>query len=132
MINPQGHPVVYSDITSIADIKSFTTADGSTIRELMHPRTHGNINQSLAEATIGVGSLTRLHKHHSTEELYHVIQGKGEMTLGEKRFPVEVGDTICIMPGTPHQVRNTGEIDLKILCCCSPQYAHSDTELIEC
>ena len=109
-------------ITSLGEIESFITADGSVIRELIHPRTHGNANQSLAEATIAVNRITRLHKHHKTEELYHVIQGTGEMTLGEKRFPVEVGDTICIMPGTPHQIRNTGEIDLKVLCCCSPQY----------
>lgn len=119
------------DKTSLAEIDSFITADGSTIRELMHPAAHGNHNQSLAEATITVGSITRLHKHTDSEELYHVTQGKGEMTLGDKKFTVEVGDTVCIQPGTVHQIKNIGENDLKILCCCSPQYSHNDTELIE-
>ena len=117
--------------TSLAEIDSFTTADGSTIRELMHPAVHGNRNQSLAEATITAGSITRLHKHTDSEELYHVIQGKGEMTLADKIFTVEVGDTVCIRPGTVHQIRNTGDNDLKILCCCSPQYSDDDTELID-
>ena len=120
-----------AEITSLAEIESFITADGSVIRELMHPATNGNNNQSLAEATIGIGSITRLHKHHSSEELYHITQGRGEMTLGKNIFPVEVGDTICIMPGTPHQIRNTGKIDLKVLCCCSPHYSDTDTQLLE-
>ena len=120
-----------ADVTSLSEIEAFITADGSEIRELMHPVTHGNNNQSLAEATIGIGRITRLHKHHSSEELYHITQGRGEMTLGKNIFPVEVGDTICIMPGTPHQIRNTGKIDLKVLCCCSPHYSDTDTELLE-
>lgn len=122
--------MTFVEKTSIGKIKPFTTADGSTIRELMHPLQHGNQNQSLAEAVIAVGSITRLHQHHNSEELYHVIQGKGEMTLGGKRFSVKVGDTICIRPATPHQIRNIGKVDLKILCCCSPQYSNADTELI--
>ena len=129
MISDQSNGIV--EKTSTADIESFITADGSSIRELMHPQSHMNQNQSLAEATIAIGSSTRLHKHHSSEELYHVIQGSGEMTLGEKRFSVTKGDTVCIMPGTAHQIKNTGEIELKILCCCSPPYSHADTELLE-
>lgn len=117
--------------TGISESTPYTTADGSTIRELMHPAQHGNQNQSLAEAIIAVGSTTRLHKHHRSEELYHVTQGRGEMTLAEKTFPVAAGDTVCILPGTAHQIRNIGEVDLKILCCCSPPYSHADTELIE-
>ncbi len=117
--------------TSITKSTPYTTADGSTIRELMHPELHGNHNQSLAEATISAGCVTRLHKHFICEELYHVTQGEGEMTLGEKRFPVNVGDTVCILPGTAHQIRNTGENDLKVLCCCAPHYSHADTELID-
>lgn len=117
--------------TSIAEIQSFITADGSTIRELMHPVQHGNQNQSLAEATIAAGSETRLHKHIITEELYHITEGMGEMTLGEKKFTVTPGDTVYIKPGTPHKIRNTEETDLKLLCCCSPQYSDTDTELMD-
>ncbi len=117
--------------TNIHACNPCTTADGSTVRELMHPEQHGNQNQSLAEATISVGCSTRLHKHFISEELYHVTQGEGEMILGNKKFPVKVGDTVCILPGTAHQIKNTGENDLKVLCCCAPHYSHADTELID-
>jgi len=111
-------------------IQPYTTKDGSVIRELMHPNVHGNTKLSLAEATIPVGLTTLLHKHHQSEEIYHILEGSGKMTMGDKKFDVKVGDTICIPPGTPHLIQNTGKISLRILCCCSPPYSHDDTELL--
>jgi mannose-6-phosphate isomerase-like protein (cupin superfamily) len=52
------------------------------------------------------------------------------MRLGVEEFEVNSGDTVCIAPGTAHCIRNTGEEDLVILCCCSPAYSHEDTELL--
>ena len=117
--------------TRYDDIPAFTTRDGSLIRELMHPATHGNRLQSLAEATVAAGTRTLLHRHHRTEEIYHVTAGQGVMRLGEDEFAVAPGDTICIAPGTAHAIRNTGESPLVLLCCCTPPYDHDDTELLE-
>jgi mannose-6-phosphate isomerase-like protein (cupin superfamily) len=111
-------------------IQPYVTKDGSEIRELMHPAVHGNRNQSLAEATVQPGKKTVLHRHQLTEEIYYVAHGAGIMTLGGERFAVVAGDTICISPGTLHCIENTGEAPLKILCACSPAYAHGDTELL--
>lgn len=116
--------------TAYADAPPYVTKDGSVIRELMHPSVHGNRAQSLAEATVPPGTATRMHRHRVTEEIYHFTQGEGMMTLGEQRFAVVAGDTVCIAPGTPHCVENTGELPLKILCACSPAYSHEDTELL--
>ena len=111
-------------------IESFVTKDGSEIRELMHPRRHAVRGQSLAEATVAPGAETRLHRHLRTEELYHIAAGSGRMRLGERYFDVHAGDTVCIAPGTPHCVANTGLEPLRILCCCTPAYADEDTELL--
>ena len=116
--------------THYRDIVPFTTKDGSTIRELMHPQQHGNANQSLAEATVPPGATTLLHRHHQSEELYHVTAGEGMMVLGAERFAVSAGDTVQIPPGTPHAIENRGTVELKILCCCAPPYAHDDTVLL--
>ncbi|ALP52875.1 hypothetical protein Tel_06735 [Candidatus Tenderia electrophaga] len=112
------------------DIEPFITKDGSVIRELMHPGRHAAKQQSLAEARVAVGAKTVLHRHHHTEELYYVTAGRGLMTLGDQRFEVKVGDSICIAPGTPHCIENTGSEELALLCCCSPGYSHEDTELL--
>jgi len=117
-------------MTSYSDIQPYITRDGSQIRELMHPAHHGNRNQSLAEAIVSPGQETLLHKHLRTEELYHITGGTGWMTLGEEQFAVAQGDTVCVPPGTPHCIRNTGAEPLRILCCCSPPYSHDDTVLL--
>ena len=80
-------------------IQPYTTKDGSQIKELMHPKVHGNKRQSLAEASIPIGSRTLLHKHNKSEELYHIHAGNGLITLGGKEFEVTKGDTIYIPPG---------------------------------
>jgi mannose-6-phosphate isomerase-like protein (cupin superfamily) len=113
-----------------ADVAPYVTKDGSEIRELMHPDVHGNAAQSLAEATVAAGAATSLHRHHVTEEIYHFTQGDGWMTCGSECFAVRAGDTVCIPPGTPHRVENTGSVAMKILCACSPAYSHDDTELL--
>jgi mannose-6-phosphate isomerase-like protein (cupin superfamily) len=111
-------------------VAPYITRDGSEIRELMHPAEHGNHQQSLAEATVKPGCMTRLHKHQVSEELYHILSGTGQMTLGAKVFSVVPGDTICILPGMVHCIKNTEKQELVFLCCCSPPYSHEDTQLL--
>ena len=112
------------------EIEAFVTKDGSVIRELMHPATQASRAQSLAEATLGPGTITVLHRHHASEELYFILEGSAEMTLDAKAFPVAAGDTVCIAPGTGHRIRNTGVTPLRLLCCCAPAYRDDDTELL--
>lgn len=115
--------------TRYRDTEPYVTKDGSVIRELMHPAVHGNRAQSFAEAIVPVGGTTRLHRHGRSEEIYHFVAGTGRMTLGGEAFEVAPGDTVAIPPGTPHCVENTGSEPLRILCACTPPYAHDDTEL---
>lgn len=116
--------------TEYSRVEPYVTKDGCEIRELMHPAIHGNRNQSFAEATVSAGQKTAFHRHRTTEEIYHFSNGSGLMTLGKETFPVKAGDTVCIAPGTPHCVENTGEGSLRIICACSPPYSHDDTELV--
>ena len=116
--------------TAIGLIAPYITKDGSEIRELLHPSQDAVRQQSLAEAVIPPGTSTQLHRHRLTEEIYHVTRGSGLMTLGEVQFAIAVGDSIAILPGTPHRVENIGKEALHILCCCAPAYSHDDTELL--
>jgi len=116
--------------TRYAAVGAFPPTDGSAVRELMHPRSHACRNQSLAHATVEPGARTALHRHHATEELYHIVAGIGLMTLGVRELEVRAGDTICIAPGTPHRIANVGPDPLRLLCCCAPAYRDDDTELL--
>lgn len=108
----------------------FITADGSTIRELLAPRNSCIQNQSLAEATLPPGARTTPHYHPRAEEIYYLLAGQGEMTIGDETRPVGIGDAIAIPPGAPHTILNTGQNDLVFLCMCAPAYEHEDTVLL--
>ncbi|HIJ79038.1 MAG: cupin domain-containing protein [Desulfobulbaceae bacterium] len=112
------------------DCQPYLTKDGSTIRELIHPNLQPGCRQSLAEASVPANSATLLHCHKSSEEIYFITAGAGAMTLGDRKIMVHQGDSILIRPGTPHKIENTGDSTLKILCCCTPPYAHHDTEIM--
>ena len=113
-----------------SDVQSYVTKDGSVIRELMHPNIDPSLRQSLAEATVPVGAETLLHRHMKSDEIYHVLEGDGRMSMDDGDFDVTGGDTVYIPSGTSHKIVNTGSIPLRIFCFCCPAYAHEDTEVI--
>ncbi len=115
--------------TAYSDIAPFVTKDGSEIRELLHPARHGPGAMSFAEAIIEPGGTTHLHLHQKSEEIYYITQGTGRMRLGEAEFDIGRGNTVRIPPGTLHNVANTGNESLKILCACHPPYSDDDTVL---
>jgi mannose-6-phosphate isomerase-like protein (cupin superfamily) len=117
------------DIVNRADAPPFTTVDGSTIRELLAHRNSSIRRQSLAEARLAVGSATVPHHHADTEEIYYILTGSADMTIGDETRGVGPGDAIAIPPGARHTIRNTGPDELVFLCTCAPGYEHADTFL---
>ena len=117
------------DIRNINDVPSFTTKDGSEIRELLAHRNSCIRKQSLAEARLPIAGQTTPHYHPRTEEIYFITQGEGVMTIDEQHQAVGAGDAIAIPPGAVHHIRNTGIETLTFLCCCAPAYEHDDTVL---
>ena len=107
----------------------FITKDGSEIRSILDRTNSTARNQSLAEALLPPGAATEPHLHPMTEEIYYVLRGIGQMTLGKERQRVGPGDGVLIPPGTLHTIENVGEEPLVFLCCCAPPYSHGDTVL---
>jgi hypothetical protein len=66
------------DIINRSATIPFTTKDGSEIRELLAYRNSSIRNQSLAEATIAVGTATQEHYHPESEEIYYILSGTGQ------------------------------------------------------
>jgi mannose-6-phosphate isomerase-like protein (cupin superfamily) len=119
------------DIHNIDRVPAFTTKDGSEIRELLAHRNSCIRKQSLAEARVAPGQKTAAHLHNATEEIYYILEGTGEMQIGEELRRAGPGDAIAIPPGMVHTIRNVGDVTLRFLCCCAPAYEHEDTVLVE-
>jgi mannose-6-phosphate isomerase-like protein (cupin superfamily) len=118
-------------IEKLSEVESFTTLDGSEIRELAGPAGRNAVNQSLAEATVAPGAETEEHFHRTTEEIYLFTHGRGRMRLADAEREVEPGDAVVIAPGLRHKLWNTGDEPLRLLCCCAPAYTDEDTVVTE-
>jgi uncharacterized cupin superfamily protein len=58
------------------------------------------------------------HNHRVNEEMFFVLEGTGEIHIGEAVYPIKPGDIIACPPGgkeTAHQIANTGAVELKYL-----------------
>ena len=59
------------------------------------------------------------HSHRINEEMFFVIDGEGEIRIGDARHAIRAGDVIACPPGgveTAHQIRNTSDrVALRVL-----------------
>jgi uncharacterized cupin superfamily protein len=64
------------------------------------------------------------HNHPAKEEMFFVLQGNGEVRIGETRYPIRTGDIIACPAGgkeTAHQIINTGTEELRYLAVSTEQ-----------
>jgi mannose-6-phosphate isomerase-like protein (cupin superfamily) len=82
---------------------------------------------NLALVTVDSGKIAQPHMHRETEELYFILQGSGEVTVGETVYKVKKNYAVFIPPGYVHNIKNTGKILLQLLAINSPPYNPADT-----
>jgi uncharacterized cupin superfamily protein len=65
------------------------------------------------------------HNHRVNEEMFLILEGSGELRLGERTFPIRAGDIIACPAGSheaAHQITNTGAAELRYLAVSTMQY----------
>jgi mannose-6-phosphate isomerase-like protein (cupin superfamily) len=78
---------------------------------------------SIARARVEPGIRTRSHALDGVIERYLIVEGRGEVLLGEgPAQPVQPGDVVVVPAGTPQSIRNTGETDLVFYALCTPRF----------
>lgn len=58
------------------------------------------------------------HNHRVNEEMFLILEGTGEVRIGENTYPLKAFDIVACPPGGPeraHQIINTGDVELKYL-----------------
>lgn len=119
------------EVKNLNEVPPFITKDGSEIRELLAYRNSAIRNQSLAEARVPIGGATQEHYHPKAEEIYYITHGVGQIRIERQLREVRAGDAVAIPPGQRHKLWNIGSEVLRLLCCCSPAYEHTDTIITE-
>jgi len=58
------------------------------------------------------------HNHHVEEEMFLILEGEGEVRIGNQRHAIRQGDIIACPTGGPetaHQIINTGTVEMRYL-----------------
>ena len=65
------------------------------------------------------------------EEIYFIVEGTGEMCLGDEKSTLSTGQAVYIPPGVFHQLSNTGPTPMRMIYCYGPagDVAHWRQEL---
>ncbi len=74
---------------------------------------------AMGHSTVYPGGRVPLHQH-ANEEVYVILRGDGEMTVGGEHITVTEGSAVYLPPGVPHELRNTGGDDLMLMWVYAP------------
>lgn len=58
--------------------------------------------------------------NHPQEEVYVILEGTGEMCVGDERRPLSAGQAVYIPSEAYHQLTNVGDEPLQMLYCYAP------------
>ena len=94
------------------------------------PRKDGGVGKATlfqsARLLLGLNCLEpgveqRVHTHEGQDKFYHVLEGRGEFTVGDEVREAGVGHTVWAPSEVLHGVRNRGEERLVVLVGISPR-----------
>jgi len=74
----------------------------------------------LLDVSLAPGMVVPRHTHTREDEVYFVLAGELEVTVGEKTFVLRSGDTLLAPRDIPHQLRNSGNNTNHYLLVFSP------------
>lgn len=108
----------------------YTAADGSLVRELIHPEIHPGVAASLAEMVVAPFGESALYTHPGSDLTIHFLEGRGSMRVGARVFQTNERDTVYIPAKNAWQVQNSDDCFLRFLCFFSPFHRHSETIIV--
>lgn len=73
----------------------------------------------------------KMHKHLEHSEQVIILEGEGQMTLGDSTFVVKAHDVIYIPKGTVHGLHVTSNKPMKVHSTQSPHFDGSDRVFVE-
>lgn len=109
--------------------QSSDTIKAPAVYENIYSRAIGS--DSLASSfVIFIKKEVKKHKHVSHSEHVYVLEGEGEMLVGEKTFKIKKGDVVFIPKNTPHALKVTSS-PVKVLSVQSPFFDGKDRVFVE-
>lgn len=61
-----------------------------------------------------------METHRHVEQDFFIVRGDGMLTMSGKKIEIHPGAMFTVLPGTRHNVKNTGKTAMKIITVYSP------------
>jgi len=102
--------------------------DKSQSYQVINPDNVGSRRFMITVVVMRPGGSTPAHEHKTSESMYYILEGRGEILAGEGKARKVVGpDTAVYFPaGGTHGIRNVGRAKLVYLSCHAPPYEIED------
>ncbi|MEH6469000.1 MAG: cupin domain-containing protein [Porticoccus sp.] len=113
LIQANAEKLVLSDITPPTDLENIHVVKLSS-------------DAHSTDFIVFVKQQVPLHKHLAHTETLYVLEGSGTFQLADKSFDIGPGDYINVPEGTPHAVKVTSLIPLKVLSVQAPEFLGKD------
>lgn len=94
---------------------------GVTSRQLIFSENSRSERVTVTHATVNVGAVNPVHSHPSSEQIWIVVAGSGELILAEEqRLQISEGDVVRFEDGEQHGFENTGDAPFSYISVTSP------------
>jgi mannose-6-phosphate isomerase-like protein (cupin superfamily) len=109
-------PVKVAHLKDIAPVHM----PGRDLQWIVNTQTIGATMVSACILTAPPKSVVRpLHGHKDVEEALYILQGQGEAWVDGDRAPFTAGDAVMFPANSKHQIRNTGDTPMVVVCMFS-------------
>lgn len=93
---------------------------GALSKALVRPETCGSRRIDFRVSCYQPMAHVAEHVHKVQEQVYHVLEGEGLLTLDERRVLMRRNDYVFVPPGVRHSFTNNGTVPLVFLVVTSP------------
>ncbi|MFI5130497.1 MAG: cupin domain-containing protein [Chitinophagales bacterium] len=71
------------------------------------------------------------HSHPNSEELIYIINGSGKVMIEGEVDNVRAGSAVLFEQGKVHMLRNTGDVEMKVICFFAPATTVDNYKIFE-
>ncbi len=103
--------------------------EGITSYLLASAKTAGAEHLTCTYVEIDPGGRQRVHRH-APEQIYFILEGHGQMTVGTETKEVEAGDCVFIPSGADHGLQNASKDVLRYFSAAAPAFEMHELEAL--
>lgn len=102
---------------------------GRDLQWLFTPEQNISDSFSMNVVVINPGcTVSPAHSHPKKEEIIYIIDGQGKAYIDGQVYDIYKGTAVLFPKKSVHMLRNTGTIDMKVVCFFTPQATMEDYE----